>query len=53
MSMGSGYPADPITIRFLRRWIKKYNKFPSDVRSSWKTIKKLENGKKTKSLDDF
>jgi len=51
--MGSGYPADPITIRFLRKWIKKYNSFPSEVRHSWKTIKNLESEKKTKSLDDF
>jgi len=53
LPMGSGYPADPITIRFLRKWIKKYDKFPAEVRHSWKTIKRLEDGKKTKSLDDF
>jgi len=51
--LGSGYPADPITVRFLRTWSKKYEKFPSDVRHSWKTIKKFKNEKKTKSLDDF
>jgi len=53
LPMGSGYPADPITIRFLRAWIKKYDTFPSDVRYSWKTIKRLLSDKKTKSLDDF
>ncbi len=51
--MGSGYPADPITIRFLRKWIKRYDKFPPDVRHSWKTIKKFKDEKNTKSLDDF
>lgn len=51
--MGSGYPADPITVRFLRLWFKKYNKFPSEVRHSWNTIKRYEKLKKTKTLDDF
>jgi len=51
--MGSGYPADPITVRFLRAWYRKYNKFPSEVRHSWNTIKRLEKNKKTKTLDDF
>ncbi len=51
--MGSGYPADPITVRFLRSWFRKYNKFPSEVRHSWNTIKRYEKSKKTKTLDDF
>lgn len=51
--IGSGYPADPITVRFLRSWYRKYNKFPSEVRHSWNTIKRFEKNKKTKTLDDF
>ncbi len=50
---GSGYPADPITVRFIRAWYRKYNKFPPEVRHSWNTIKRLEKNKKTKTLDDF
>ena len=51
--LGSGYPADPITVRFLRKWIKTFGSFPSEVRHSWKTIKNLESEEKNKRLDEF
>ena len=34
---GSGYPADPKTIRFMREWFREHNGFPEWVRHSWKT----------------
>ena len=38
---GSGYPSDPKTIGFLERIIKNGEEFPSFVRSSWATAKRL------------
>ena len=51
--LGSGYPADPITVRFLRKWIKTFGSFPSEVSHSCKTIKNLESEEKNKRLDEF
>ena len=51
--LGSGYPADPITKKFLETWLTKYDELPSHVRHSWKTAQKLINKSKTKKLDDF
>lgn len=39
---GSGYPQDPKTIKFLKDWKKKHKEFPSFIRKSWKTIKRIE-----------
>jgi len=38
---GSGYPSDPRTIQFLRRWKERYGEFPEFVRKSWKTLERL------------
>lgn len=40
--IGSGYPADPITREFLRRYYAKNKKFPAYVRESWDTINKIK-----------
>jgi ribonuclease HII len=53
LPLGSGYPADPITMRFLRTWLVKYGDFPPYVRRSWETAQQLMNLHKTKSLDKF
>ncbi|MEM3061015.1 MAG: ribonuclease HII [Candidatus Bathyarchaeia archaeon] len=39
---GSGYPQDPKTLKFLREWMKEHKEFPSFVRKSWKTAKRVE-----------
>jgi ribonuclease HII len=39
--LGSGYPSDPITKRFLRDWIWQHDSFPDIVRHSWKTSENL------------
>jgi len=36
-SIGSGYPSDPVTKRFLKEYFRKYGCFPEFVRSSWQT----------------
>jgi ribonuclease HII len=53
MPLGSGYPADPITQKFLITWLDKYGKFPIHVRYSWKTTQALLKEKNTRKLDDF
>lgn len=40
---GSGYPSDPRTIEFLKRWIEKHGKPPPYTRESWKTWKRVGN----------
>ena len=41
MEIGSGYPADPKTIRFLNELVKEKAELPAYVRHSWKTVKRL------------
>ena len=53
MPLGSGYPADPITQKFLRSWLKKYGKLPPYLRHSWKTSQNILNESKVRKLDDF
>ena len=51
--LGSGYPADPITQKFLKTWLENYEKFPIYVRYSWKNAKALLKEKNTRKLDDY
>ena len=50
---GSGYPADPVTQKFLRMWIKTFGELPPHTRHSWKTAKNLLKNSKIKKLDEF
>ncbi len=43
MPIGSGYPADPITRRFLEEWIKRFKSLPPCIRKTWKTLKRFYN----------
>ncbi len=40
-NIGSGYPSDKITQKYLKEYIIKYNKPPIIARKSWSTTKKL------------
>ncbi|WP_461866852.1 ribonuclease HII [Thermococcus sp.] len=55
--IGSGYPSDPRTRRFLERYYKEHDEFPPIVRKSWKTLKKIERKLKLESkqrtLDNY
>jgi len=51
--LGSGYPADPITKKFLKTWVNKYGKLPPYTRSSWKTSQNILKEIKIKNLDNF
>lgn len=48
-SIGSGYPSDPTTIKFLE---ENYNKYPEIFRRSWATYKKVAE-KNQKKLNEF
>ncbi|MDV2481479.1 ribonuclease HII [Methanoculleus sp. Wushi-C6] len=39
--IGSGYPSDPVTIEFLRSYIREYGSPPPCARRSWKTVTNL------------
>ena len=53
MPLGSGYPADPVTERFLIAWVDKYGSLPPYTRHSWKTAMDIIKHNSTKKLDDF
>ncbi len=49
--VGSGYPSDPTTRRFLQGWRSEHQQPPPHARTTWSTIKDLGFG--TASLADF
>ncbi len=55
--VGSGYPADPYTKKFLDDYYQQHRIFPPIVRTWWKTaeniVKKYTNQKAQKKLTDF
>ncbi len=53
LPMGSGYPADSTTQKFLRKWLDSYKSLPPHVRRSWVTIKNILKEKSIKKIDDF
>ena len=53
LPLGSGYPADPVTKKFLQTWVSQFGSLPPHVRTSWETCQKLIKNHKTKRLDDF
>jgi len=51
LDFGSGYPADPITVKFVKQhWENALSKY---IRHSWGTIKELEKAKGQKTLAGF
>jgi ribonuclease HII len=51
--MGSGYPADSLTQKFLREWLDRYKNLPPYVRRSWRTTKNILKEKRIKKINDF
>jgi ribonuclease HII len=49
-NIGSGYPSDPHTIKFLK---ENYGKYPEIFRKTWSTYKKIINEKKQENLGEF
>jgi ribonuclease HII len=52
-NFGSGYPSDPLTIKWLNEWLVLHDRFPDIVRKSWMTAKELARIKEEKTLKDF
>ncbi len=53
LPLGSGYPSDPVTKKFLQTWVKQFGSLPPHARQSWETCQQLIRNKNTKRLDDF
>jgi ribonuclease HII len=53
LPLGSGYPADPVTKKFLETWIARFGSLPPHVRHSWETCQKLLRQQKNTRLDQF
>jgi ribonuclease HII len=51
--IGSGYPSDPVTIRYLSGYIDEHRTPPPVARKSWKTVSNLMARKTQRSLGDF
>ncbi|OPY31417.1 MAG: Ribonuclease HII [Methanomassiliicoccales archaeon PtaU1.Bin124] len=51
--IGSGYPADPTTRAFLKRWIKEKRDFPPHTRKSWKTCQEIRSETLTRKITDW
>jgi len=51
--IGSGYPSDPVTIRFLNAYINEHRIPPLIARKSWKTVSAILAKKNQSSLLDF
>jgi len=48
--IGSGYPHDEVTIKFLKNYLLENNKLPGFVRRSWQTILSIESERFQKKL---
>jgi ribonuclease HII len=51
--IGSGYPSDPVTIRFLNTYIDEYRVPPAIARKSWKTVGAILAQKSQSTFGDF
>jgi len=49
--LGSGYPADPITQEFLKRYMDEHGKLPPFARKSWDTSKRLADERLQSKLE--
>ncbi|KAA0004992.1 MAG: ribonuclease HII [Thermoplasmata archaeon] len=51
--LGSGYPADPVTRKFLETWVERFKDLPPHTRCSWETAQNILLKDRVKKLDDF
>lgn len=51
--IGTGYPHDPQTIRFLANWLKEKGEFPDFVRKSWVTAQRMLEKPKQRRIGEF
>jgi ribonuclease HII len=50
INFGSGYPSDPITVEFLKKY---WNKYPDILRKTWVSYKKIAESKGQRKLGEF
>ncbi len=48
--IGSGYPGDEVTVKFLEEWMKKNNSLPEFARNSWDTSRRVLDKKFQRKL---
>lgn len=51
--VGSGYPSDPTTRSFLRRYVEGHGAFPPPTRRSWSTCETIRAATEQSGLGDF
>ena len=51
--LGSGYPSDPVTRRFLAAYVEEYDRLPACARSSWSTSQAVLEAAEQSSLAEF
>lgn len=51
--IGSGYPSDPLTVRFLESWLNRNGSLPPHTRLSWDTSARLLRLRSTRKLDQY
>jgi ribonuclease HII len=51
--LGSGYPSDETTIKFLEKWIYDHGELPPHTRRSWKTAQRILSQGKTKKIENY
>ena len=53
--VGSGYPSDPVTMEYIRGFVRRHRALPPHTRRSWETAGKVlaESTVRTPSLDEF
>jgi ribonuclease HII len=52
-NLGSGYPSDPVTIRFLEEYIRKHGCPPPCARKTWKTVDEIIARISQRNFTDF
>jgi ribonuclease HII len=53
VEIGSGYPADPVTVEFMKKWISENGDLPPHTRRSWENARRMLSESKVKKLDEF
>lgn len=51
--IGSGYPSDPATVRFVREWLTTHHDHPPWLRGSWSTMRRVKVERPAVTLDRY
>ncbi len=52
-NIGSGYPSDKKTMRFVYRWVRTHRKAPKFARSSWRPLRELLKRYSAMKISDY